>query len=108
MKLDKISIPDYKFVPSDPDPDFDVERNMSVIDEVIENTERMRNKKRKEFEDKLRERTGAVAMYLKNVQSGDGESNVEKYFGKKHLAYLRGVEVLERLKEQLSVTGKKS
>ena len=84
----------------DPDPNFSAEHNRNVVNEVIKETEALTRKKKREFQEGMGERSMAVAQYLKSVDQGGKNGQPEKYFGKRHLAYLRGVEILEKLKTQ--------
>lgn len=88
---------DWGYVPVDPDPDFDPERNQRIIDETIKESRARRRKLQAEYDEKLRERTSAVAQYLKGIEKGK-TSNVEKYFGRSYLAKLRGQEILETVR----------
>ena len=97
---------DYKWVPVDPSPNFDPKRNARIIQEVIDETEAIARKKRREATDGIRERTSAVAKYLKSVEMGGAKSDLEGYFGKRELARLRGEEVLATLKKRLQIVGK--
>lgn len=97
-KQDKIDEADWGHVPVDPDPGFDADRNRSVIDEVIAESESNRRKKQRQFDEQLGERAQATAQYLKSLQKGGKSSNVEQYFGKKYLAHLVGREKIKQLK----------
>lgn len=98
----KIHKRDYKFVPKDPDIGFDAARNKRIIDEVIEETDKVRARKMREHNTKLKERTDAVAQYLHNIAQG-GNSSILKYFGRKHLAYLRGQEIMQEIQKNLTI-----
>lgn len=96
-KLDKVDKADWGHVPVDPDPGFSAEHNQKVIDDTIRKADAMRKRKQKEFDEQARERTSALAQYLKDLDSGKTSSNAEKYFGRHHLAKLRGREILKEL-----------
>ena len=96
--IKKIAPSDYRLVPKDADSNFDAKRNQQVVEEVIEETEKIWEAKRKASHQKLEERTDAVATYLHSLEQGKGNSNMEKYFGRKHLAYLRGQQIIRELK----------
>ena len=101
-RIKKILPIDYKFVPKDADANFDAKRNLQIVEDVIAETEKMWEAKKKESFDKIEERTDAVATYLHSLEQGKGNSNVEKYFGRKHLAYLRGQQIINELKKRVS------
>lgn len=86
----KIHPTDWKFVKSEPDPDFSEEHNRMVIESTIQETERNQAQKRRDFNEQLKERADAVARFIQRVKAGSGESNIESYFGKKMLAHLSG------------------
>ena len=98
--MDDIHPKDFKYVQADPDPDFDPKRNQEVMAEVVRESEEYARKKRKENEEGIRERADAAATYLKSLEMGGKESNINKYFGRRQMAYLRGMEVLEQLKQK--------
>ena len=81
----------------DGDEGFSPERNKAIIDETIKKYEAKRKAQMKDFQDKLGERSEAVAMYLKHVAGGKS-TPVEKYFGRRNLAYLRGEKILQKVK----------
>lgn len=103
MKPFKVHKKDYKYVPKDVASGFDAERNKRIIDEVIEETDRVRARKKREFTEQLKERTDAVATYLHSIEQGGSTSNILRYFGRKHLSYLRGKQILEKIQAGLTV-----
>jgi hypothetical protein len=105
MLFDKINKSDYRFVPVDADPNFDPKHNEDVIEKTIKATDEMMAKRHREAVDKVRERTTALSMFIKGVQKGGSTSNLNKYFGNKEIARLRGNEVRDRL-DQLRVLSK--
>lgn len=96
-----ISPKDFKFLEQKPygDPGFDPEQNARVIAEVDAWNDEMDRKRDRDFKASLSERTSAIAQYLRNVSQGKGVSTPNEYFGRRHLAYLRGEEVVRQLKE---------
>ena len=89
---------DWGFVQAEPDSDFSPEHNQRVLDATIQKGEMLHRAQKASFIKGLRERTGAVADYVQSLKMGGSNSNINKYFGKRHLAYLRGQEILEKLK----------
>lgn len=102
-RLSKVHKRDYKFVPKDPVDGFDPQRNKRIIDEVIEETEKAWKVKKRAYSQQLEERTDAVTMYLKNIEQGNGNTDITKYFGRKHLLYLRGQDILQKIQERLTI-----
>lgn len=90
---------DWKYVPVDPDPEFNPKRNQELIDDIIRQTDVIAARKRQEFKDGLRERTEAATRYLEAVKLGNASDDVKSYFGKRQLAYLHGVEVMDKLRK---------
>ena len=99
----KISKRDYKYVPKDAEKGFSAEKNQRIINEVIEETDKIRLKKRKEYSKALEERTDAVSEYLHNLSQGGRTSDISKYFGRKYMAHLRGQEILAKIQKDLEV-----
>lgn len=78
------------------DPGFSPERNKQTIEKSIKKYEARRLKAIKQAYEEYGERADAVVTFLKAVERGK-EANVDKYFGKRTLAALRGDEIRERL-----------
>ena len=78
------------------DPGFNPDRNKKIIADTIKKTEANHRKRQKQWEEKVMERSDAVASYLCSnaVQSG---KPIEKYLGKRNLAYLRGKRIVQEL-----------
>jgi len=89
---------DRRFWPKDPDPNFSPERNKKVIEETIKEYEAKRARELKKFEKGLAERTDAVASYLTGRYGAYRSTPLERYFGKRYLAKLRGEKIVEKLK----------
>lgn len=100
---DKIDPRDLKFVPVDPEPGFDPEHNRRVIEKTIRWTDAMAKRKEREVADGIGERTSAFAKYTSAVNQGKTGANVEKYFGKRFLAYLKGKYIIEEMKKRANV-----
>jgi|SRR3990167_362993 len=99
-KPDYVSPEDYKYLEQNPygDADFDPKHNERVIKEVNDWNDRMDRKRDRDYTEKTKERTNAVVKYLKQISDGKGVTSVEKYFGKRYLAHLRGQEIVSKLK----------
>lgn len=98
----KIDPRDARFIPEKPDIDFSPQRNKQVIDNSIKKYEAMRASKQKQFIQGLGERSEAVASFLDHVKQGK-HNNVDKYFGQRTLAKLRGLEIVDELKSKLNM-----
>lgn len=94
---------DKKYILDVPDAGFSPERNKFIIEQSIKDYEAMRAKKYKDQVEQYEERADAVVTYLKSLNKGAGESNMERYFGRKNLAYLRGEEIREKLMAGMTV-----
>ena len=99
-KPDYISPEDFKFMEQNPygDADFSKEHNERVIKEVNDWNDKMDRKRDRDYKSKTKERTDAVVQYLQQIKDGKGITSVEKYFGRRYLAYLRGQEIISKLK----------
>jgi hypothetical protein len=84
----------------DGDAGFSPERNKQVIASSIKKYEAMRAKKNKEYTESIRERADAVATYLKS-RVAEGNTSIEKYYGKQELTRLQGVSIMNKLKRNL-------
>ena len=94
----KVHPRDVKYAPVDADPDFDPKRNEAIVNKTMKDAETYWLKKRKAFNETLRERTDATASYLKSLDQGGKANTAEEYFGKHELARLRGLEIIKLLK----------
>jgi len=100
-KQDKIIKDNLKWYKADGDVDFSPARNKWVIDKTIRDNEKLAKRKKDDYEDKLRERTDAVATYLTS-RSAESDVPVERYFGKRNMAHLRGQKIVGRLQEMIN------
>ena len=103
---DLISPQDLKYVKVDPDPNFDPEHNKAVIEKTIRDNEKLVKNRTEESLEGAKERHNALAIYLRSLNQGGKATNYEKFFGKKYLAYLRGKEVMDKIKGQLMLQGR--
>lgn len=88
-QLSKVARSDWKFVKANADPDFSPEHNKRVIEETIKKHDAKVRAIMRDHNNKVGERIEAATSYLKNLEQGTGESNVERYFGDKILAKLQ-------------------
>lgn len=98
----KIDPRDYKYIPERPDDNFSPEHNKYVIEKTIRETDKLRAAKMKSFKEGVGERAEAVASFFHHVNN-NGHNNIEKYFGAKMLAKLRGLEIVDRLRARANV-----
>lgn len=105
-KPDYIAPQDLRYVKVDPDPNFDPDHNKEVIEKTIKDNEKLRRSRLRDSEDKVKERSNALAIYLRSLSQGGKSTSLEKFFGKKYLAYLRGKEVMENIKQQMMLQGR--
>ena len=113
MPLLKFKIGDTAIDPMDKkwvvdNPNYNVEENKAVIERTIRAAEAVYKKKAKEHDDDYAERADAVVSYLKSLDrassTGIGSStNIDKYFGRRMLAQLRGDAIRERLMSGITV-----
>jgi len=100
MKKNTIHPKDFKYMEQNPygDAGFSQEHNRRVITEVDAWNDKMDREKDRNYKELTQERTSAVAQYLNNVSQGKGVNNIDRYFGRRHLAYLRGEQIIRQLK----------
>jgi hypothetical protein len=91
----KVNKTDWKYVGVEADEDFSPEHNKRVIAEVTRNNLKLMARRERERKDRTKERTNAIASYVKNTKDN---STPEDYFGKRYLTYLRGQQIVEKLK----------
>jgi len=103
----KINPLDHKFVPTDPEPGFSPEHNKRVVERTIKKTDMLRKKNMQAYQDQLGERTEAAAFYLKSKANARTDKSVDKYFGKRNIALLRGEHIASRLRDGLGVVNQK-
>ena len=103
---DLIQPQDLKFVSVDPDPNFDPLHNMAVIEKTIKDNEKLVKARNRQAEEGAKERINATAIYLRSINQGGKATDREKFFGKKYLAYLRGKEIMENIKQQMMLQGR--
>ena len=94
----KIQREDYKFVPANAEIGFSPQRNQSIVEDCIRQTDIMRRKKVKAFQEGLAERSDAIATYMVSPKVG---KPADKYFGRKAMAYLRGDTIRQRIMGEL-------
>ena len=102
-RLSKVSKADEKYMTVDPQPGFDPEHNRRVIEDTIKENDLKRLKAQKEHDEAIKERSSALATYLKSLSQGNATSDMKKYFGRRELARLRGEEILARITDPLIV-----
>jgi len=91
---------------ADGEPGFSEAHNRAVIAGTIKKYEAKRKLKMKEYRDQIAERSDAVATYLTS-RIAEGNTPIEKYFGKKMMSHLRGEKILQILKGFYTIGGKK-
>ena len=103
---DYVAPQDLKYVKPDPESGFDPMKNQEIIEGTIKWTDRMARQKDNEALEKVKERTNAVKTYVQGLSEGGRSTDREKFFGKKYLAYLRGQEIVNKIKGQLALQGR--
>lgn len=103
----KIDPKDLKFVPVDPDPDFDPAHNKRVIADTIKASEKLRRKKQRDFEQGVKDRVWVMSKFKKSVEKGKTNS-IQEFLGRREIARLKGQSVLEYLQDQANMIGKEN
>lgn len=95
-----------RFFNRDPD-GFSPERNKFIVESTIKKYDATRLKKVDDVVSHFEERADAVVSFIKSVDRGKGaQGNLEKYFGRKMLAYLRGQQIRDKLMKGMMVKNK--
>ena len=93
---------DYaKWYNKTPEAGFSPARNKAIIEQSIIKSDLMRERRNKDYIESVAERADAVVTYLKSVANGN-EKGVEKYFGRKELARLRGEKIVKEMKGRMT------
>ena len=88
-----LNIPEYGFSPT---------RNKMIVENSIKKYEAMRRKQKEKLRDPYAERADAVVSYLRFADRKPGYE-LEKYFSKSYLAYLRGVDILREMYARMQI-----
>ena len=94
----KIQPEDKKFWLDEPEPGFSPERNEAVVNNTIKKYEKKQLEKRKEAWDGIRERAHAISYWLTSRHGALSSKPLDKYFGRKYLAKLRGEDIIKRIR----------
>ena len=100
--LGKVNRADWDLVPVDPDPDFSPEHNRKVIAETIRKNDLLQKKRRAEYNAKIDEKAADLAFYIKGIDQGGRTTDINKYFGKAHIAKMRGIEIRNQIMSQMT------
>jgi len=88
---------DYqKFFVAKGDPGFNPKRNEEIVDKTIKYNEELMKAKKAQYADTIRERADAVVSYLRS-NAINSNKTIDKYLGRKGLAYMRGQQIVERI-----------
>lgn len=94
---------DYqKFHLEIPEPGFSAKKNKLIVENSIKKYEATRQKKKKDLKDPYRERADAVVSYLRFADKKPGY-DMNRYFGKEYLNFLRGVDILRELYSRMQI-----
>jgi hypothetical protein len=106
-KITKEEEEDYKkYFIEKGDPGFSPARNKFVVEKTIAKMDKMRQEKHKQWVEGFRERADAVETYLSS-RIAQGNTPIEKYFGKRWMSYLRGQKIMKIIKTKKNeITGK--
>lgn len=91
----------------DGDKNFDLERHNKLIEDTMKHNERVSRDKHREYDKGIEERAFAAGKFIENIKSG-GEGNVQKYFGKSYINYLKGQEIANKYKMAWTNEAKKA
>lgn len=89
------------------DPEYVKRHNDDVIARTIKATNMLRRQKQKDYIEQIAERSDAVATYLKS-RMAEGNTPVEKYFGREMMAHLTGRKIMNKIQSKLQLHQKVS
>ena len=93
---DKVIEANKKYYKAKPDAGFSLARNKQIIADSIKNYEANRAKRKKEYAEKVDERSDAIATYFQHLNNKN-HTPLERYFGKRELARLQGKKFYEKM-----------
>jgi len=89
------------FFKEDGDENFSPTRNQAVMESVKRKMLANRQRILKEEGERIEERVSALMTYMRSLRSDQG-TPIERYFGKKGMAHLRGERILKTIKTKLN------
>lgn len=91
-----------------PDADFSPKKNKDTINRSIARYEKMRNKKKNEFNAGYGERADAVVTYLRAIDRGGVSSRLDHFFTPNQIRQLRGDDIRAKVMEGLTIIRNKN
>ncbi len=98
MKTSELDPKDYKYIVAKPDSNFSPERNQSIIDETIKETNEYFKKLNNVDDDNFKERVDVLSSYAGHLYQKSGTKSLKDYLGKKLHARIVGEKILNRVK----------
>ena len=92
---------------SKPDPDFNAKRNRDIIKRTIENADKVRDKKKKEYKYGLLERSDLIYSYINYVYGAGGNSDktLYDYAGRENVMKLLGEQKRREIMQRKFIYG---
>lgn len=92
---------------SKPDPDFNAKRNRDIIKRTIENADKIRDKKKKEYKEGLLERSDLIYSYINHIYGAGGNSDkkILDYAGRENVMKLLGEQKRREIMQRRFIKG---
>ncbi len=94
-----------KLDPEGGDPDFSEKRNREIIARTIKKSEKIREKKKKKFDEGLQERSDLVYSYIRHLSDKNSDKSIYDYASKQRIMRLLGEEKAEEIKRRAFIQG---
>lgn len=88
---------DYRFINTNPDPDFSPERNQAIINQTVKDTEKFFETQVKAMDDAMEERIDILSSFALHNFNKDSKS-IKKYLGKKQYEALIGEKIMSKIR----------
>ena len=89
---------DYRFINDKPDPDFSPERNRSIVDETIRETDKFLREMNQIKDEKGRNILDVLSHYAVNTIGKRRAQSIKQYLGKKQYEALIGEKILSKIR----------
>ena len=89
---------DYRFINLNPDPDFSPERNKSIVEETIRETDKFLSDLNKIKDDKGKQLLDVLSHYAVYTIGKGNTQSLKKYLGKEQYEALIGEKILSKIR----------
>lgn len=100
LNLNDINPDNLRMYVEKPDKDFSEDRNYRVINNVLEENDKMQNQLSEKVKESAGERADILASFAKYKLDLGGEKKVEQYLGKSWMTKIYGERLIEKIRMQ--------